>query len=94
MICSFCSLGSPGAKRDGYKIAELQIWKAENPDNKRVVKHFWFDTWPDYGVPKDGLVLPKMLKAIREWNNVDHQPCTLPSVLHDSVSVTQFFFNG
>ena len=26
------------------------------------------------GVPKDGLVLPKMLTAVREWNNVDHQP--------------------
>jgi len=63
-----------GAKRDGYKIADLTVWAVANPAEKRHIKHFWFDTWPDYGVPQDGLVLPKMLTAVREWNNVDEQP--------------------
>jgi len=63
-----------GVKRDGYKVAELKVSLINDPLNVRVVKHFWFDTWPDYGVPQDGLVLPKMLAEVRGWNNVDHQP--------------------
>ena len=85
-----------GVKRDGYKVAELKVSSMENPADVRVVKHFWFDTWPDYGVPEDGLLLPKMLEEVRAWNNVDHQPW----VVHCSAGMTrvcrgytaQFFF--
>jgi protein tyrosine phosphatase len=62
-----------GKHRQGYKVAELEITHAATGET-RTVKHFWFDSWPDYGVPEDTMVVPAMLEEVKQWNNVDHQP--------------------
>jgi protein tyrosine phosphatase len=70
-----------GARRQGYKIADLQL---TGPSGEvRMLKHFWFDTWPDYGVPADTIQVPIMLEEARQWNCQNDQPW----VVHCSAGV-------
>lgn len=41
----------------------------------REVAHFWFDTWPDHGVPKRTETVVNMLDACRECAHDPHQVC-------------------
>lgn len=60
-----------GTKADGYKTATLEvICNGES----RQCKHFWFDTWPDYGVPDDPAVVPRMLKDVRSFSSSVEEP--------------------
>jgi len=61
-----------GKHRQGYKMAELEV--SIPGGESRLVKHFWFDSWPDYGVPEDTTVVPQMLEEVKAWNNEEHQP--------------------
>jgi len=56
-----------GKHQKGYKVAELEV--THPTGGSRVVKHFWFDSWPDYSVPEDTTVVPAMLEEVNEWNN-------------------------
>ena len=47
-------------RKDGYKTATLMVQRGQET---REIGHFWFDSWPDYGVPQDLVVVPKMLKV-------------------------------
>lgn len=47
----------------GYKVAELEaVVKGEQP---RTIMHFWYDSWPDFGVPSDPTTVVDMLKMAR-----------------------------
>ena len=60
-----------GARRQGYKLAELEVsYETET----RTIKHFWYDDWPDYGVPEDMILVPKMLLDVREWSPSPDKP--------------------
>jgi receptor-type tyrosine-protein phosphatase R len=61
-----------GSRASGYKTATLHVVKGNEP--VREVKHFWFDTWPDYGVPSDFNVVPAMLKDVRSFSLQKGQP--------------------
>jgi len=37
--------------KDGYKVSYLKI---VSPEGTRRLTHFWFNTWPDHGVPSKG----------------------------------------
>eukprot|EP00039_Didymoeca_costata_P018872 m.335334 g.335334 ORF g.335334 m.335334 type:complete len:902 (-) comp17572_c0_seq1:991-3696(-) len=60
-----------GERTDDYKLAVLNV--VQNGEN-REVRHYWFDSWPDYGVPKDSLSVPKMLRAVRDFSCKPDQP--------------------
>ena len=58
-------------REDGYKLAELEVsYETES----RTIKHFWYDDWPDYGVPEDTIAVPKMLLEVRKWSNSPDEP--------------------
>jgi protein tyrosine phosphatase len=54
-----------GARSNGYKIADLQIVHSVTGETRQL-RHFWFDTWPDYGVPTNPIMVTKLLLAVRE----------------------------
>ena len=61
-----------GKHRQGYKVAELEI--SVPGGESRLIKHFWFDSWPDYGVPEDTTVVPQMLEEVKAWSDEEDQP--------------------
>jgi len=70
-----------GVRRPGYKICDLQLTGPSG--EQRLLKHFWFDTWPDYGVPQDTIQVPIMLEEARQWSRQKGQPW----VVHCSAGV-------
>ncbi len=74
-----------GSNKDGYKVTELKVTNLNNNDF-RTVKHFWFEKWPDYGVPDvdNATLVPKMLKDVNEWNDTQENP---PLVVHCSAGI-------
>lgn len=38
---------------DGYRFHDLEITTANG--EKKVLRHYWFDSWPDHGVPENSL---------------------------------------
>ena len=61
-----------GKHRQGYKVAELEV--SVPGGESRLIKHFWFDSWPDYGVPEDTTVVPQMLEEVKAWSDEEGQP--------------------
>jgi hypothetical protein len=45
-----------------------------NGSETREIAHFWFDAWPDHGVPRRTDHVVKMLQAVRSWSNHPSQP--------------------
>jgi len=61
-----------GYRRKGYITSNLRV---RAPSGKqREIKHFWFDKWPDHGVPAKGQPIVHMLKACHDWNGRDGPP--------------------
>lgn len=61
-----------GIRKEGYKVAILNVYRNDEP--VREIRHYWFDTWPDYGVPDDTAVVPRMLKDVSEFSTASDQP--------------------
>eukprot|EP00039_Didymoeca_costata_P017065 m.313533 g.313533 ORF g.313533 m.313533 type:complete len:741 (-) comp16491_c1_seq1:18-2240(-) len=55
----------------GYKVAELDV--SLGSETRRIV-HFWFDSWPDYGLPSEPLAVPRMLRHVRERSDKLDEP--------------------
>ncbi|XP_054716929.1 tyrosine-protein phosphatase 10D-like [Uloborus diversus] len=54
-----------------WTISEFKVSRNEQ---SRVVKHFHFTTWPDFGVPEPPQVLVKFVRTFRERIGTDPKP--------------------
>ena len=74
-------------KKPGYKLAELKVWKEVQPPRQikppRTIRHYWFDSWPDHGVPESPNAVVGML---RDANNIDPDHVA-PWVVHCSAGI-------
>eukprot|EP00056_Hartaetosiga_gracilis_P008506 m.121670 g.121670 ORF g.121670 m.121670 type:complete len:2603 (-) comp12926_c0_seq1:157-7965(-) len=69
-----------GAKKNGYVTTKLRLIK---DGEKRTVMHYWFNSWPDHGVPKKTENVHHMLKTARSWCDDNNKPW----VVHCSAGV-------
>ncbi|KAJ8675823.1 hypothetical protein QAD02_011609 [Eretmocerus hayati] len=63
-----------------WSITEFMIRRG---DSKRVIQHFHFTTWPDFGVPSPPQTLARFVRAFRERVQPDQRPI----VVHCSAGV-------
>eukprot|EP00038_Savillea_parva_P019002 m.26123 g.26123 ORF g.26123 m.26123 type:complete len:1624 (+) comp4292_c0_seq2:1079-5950(+) len=79
--------GSVQSKDGKYTRTTLVIRKGGETDedsdqyNSRVIHHFWYNTWPDHGVPDDYGAVSGMLQDVRSYSNGE------PWVVHCSAGV-------
>jgi receptor-type tyrosine-protein phosphatase R len=66
---------------NGYLVTELEIhWN----DKKHKVCHFWYNSWPDHGIPESPVPLLQMLEHV----NICRRPFPLdPVVVHCSAGI-------
>jgi receptor-type tyrosine-protein phosphatase R len=70
-----------GFRKDGYITSQLTVCKkGEAP---RDVYHYWFDSWPDHGVPSRAEPVIGMIEAVRKQ---DLSP-TQPILVHCSAGI-------
>ncbi|EDQ90935.1 uncharacterized protein MONBRDRAFT_1850, partial [Monosiga brevicollis MX1] len=62
-----------GVRSNGYIATKLRI-KHDKSDTERIVMHYWFNSWPDHGVPSETGNVVKMLQAVREWSDDPERP--------------------
>lgn len=67
-------------KKDGYEIRELEVTKNSTT---KTVKHYWFNSWPDQGVPTEK---KKLLDMIIDCNDYFQEP-DKPWIIHCSAGV-------
>ena len=61
-----------GFRKDGYITSQLRVCKkGEAP---RDVYHYWFDSWPDHGVPQRAEPVIAMIDAVRKQGCSQAQP--------------------
>lgn len=70
-----------GFRKDGYITSKLLVQRqGEAP---REIRHYWFDSWPDHGVPQRTEPLKKLIDAARSFDgNYDS-----PWVIHCSAGI-------
>lgn len=68
-----------------YYVFELLIITIFNSqgETQRVIRHFHFTTWPDFGVPNPPQTLVRFVRAFRERIGPDQRPI----VVHCSAGV-------
>ncbi|KAH7933806.1 hypothetical protein HPB49_017381 [Dermacentor silvarum] len=66
-----------------YSDWTISEFKVSRGDQSRIVRHFHFTTWPDFGVPDPPQTLVKFVRAFRERVIPD----TKPIVVHCSAGV-------
>lgn len=65
-------------------ISFQRRWRfLQQGDAKRVIQHFHFTTWPDFGVPNPPQTLARFVRAFRERVRPDQRPI----VVHCSAGV-------
>lgn len=69
-----------GYRKEGFITSKFRVKYGEE---EREVWHFWYDSWPDHGVPKVTGPVVAMLKACREFSDEPHQPW----VIHCSAGI-------
>lgn len=67
-------------QRAGYKLAALE---ASVGQERRQIMHYWFDSWPDFGVPESSVAVVDMLKHANSFDP-EH---TTPWVVHCSAGI-------
>jgi len=60
-----------GYRKNTYITSNLKVRKG---GEERLIKHFWFDTWPDHGVPQHTPPVVAMLHDVRAWSDSVDQP--------------------
>jgi protein tyrosine phosphatase len=60
-----------GYRKEGFITSKFRV---KVGDEERDVHHFWYDSWPDHGVPKVTGPVVAMLKACREFSDEPDQP--------------------
>ncbi|XP_055949262.1 tyrosine-protein phosphatase 10D-like [Argiope bruennichi] len=66
-----------------YHHWTISEFKVSRNDQSRVVRHFHFTTWPDFGVPEPPQILVKFVRSVRERIGNDPKPI----VVHCSAGV-------
>lgn len=52
-------------------------------ESSRIIRHFHFTTWPDFGVPDPPTTLIRFVRSFRDRVSTDHKPI----VVHCSAGV-------
>eukprot|EP00049_Salpingoeca_infusionum_P018830 m.358959 g.358959 ORF g.358959 m.358959 type:complete len:2697 (+) comp18357_c0_seq1:279-8369(+) len=60
-----------GFKANGYLTSKLRVIR---DGEERTVMHYWFNSWPDHGVPHKTDPVVHMLDSVREWSNDEESP--------------------
>jgi receptor-type tyrosine-protein phosphatase R len=60
-----------GYRKEGFITSKFRV-RCDGAE--REVWHFWYDSWPDHGVPTKTAPAVAMLKAVREFNDNIEQP--------------------
>lgn len=55
-----------GKKLDGYVATKIRLSK-DGVKGERIVMHYWYNSWPDHGVPSNTRAVHQMLAAARKW---------------------------
>ena len=71
-----------GFKANGYITTKLRLRK-DGVAEERIVMHYWYNSWPDHGVPADEANVYHMLQTVREWSDSPAHPW----VVHCSAGV-------
>ncbi|XP_071042515.1 tyrosine-protein phosphatase 10D [Parasteatoda tepidariorum] len=66
-----------------YSHWTISEFKVSRNEQSRILKHFHFTTWPDFGVPEPAQVLVKFVRTFRERIGYDPKPI----VVHCSAGV-------
>lgn len=61
-------------------ITEFMVWREKE---QRIIRHFHFTTWPDFGVPNPPQTLARFVRAFRDRVGPDQRPI----VVHCSAGV-------
>ena len=70
-----------GYRREGYITSKLSV-RHRGEDKVREIWHFWYDRWPDHGVPKKASPVAAMLKGCAAWDSSGK-----PWVVHCSAGI-------
>jgi len=57
--------------KDGYRFCTLQLTRGAQT---RTLHHFWYHTWPDYGVPQSTSAMISLLADVRGVSNTVGRP--------------------
>ncbi|CAG0882994.1 unnamed protein product, partial [Cyprideis torosa] len=71
------------ANESHYPDWTIREFKVTRGDTSRLIRHFHFTTWPDFGVPEPPQTLVRFVRAFREKHGNDGRPI----VVHCSAGV-------
>ena len=60
-----------GYRKNSYITSKLRVQRGSEV---REIRHFWYDTWPDHGVPNETWPVAAMLRGVRAWSNEPEKP--------------------
>ena len=70
-----------GYRREGYITSKLSV-RHRGENKVREIWHFWYDRWPDHGVPRRASPVAAMLKGCAAWDSSGK-----PWVVHCSAGI-------
>ncbi|XP_039104337.1 tyrosine-protein phosphatase non-receptor type 11-like [Hyaena hyaena] len=80
---SVCNLAEYQAQ--GYCVRELQVWRPDQEEPPRVVRHYQYFSWPDHGVPAEPAGVLGFLEEVNRAQS--STPGAGPMVVHCSAGI-------
>nr|XP_012420300.1 PREDICTED: tyrosine-protein phosphatase non-receptor type 11-like [Odobenus rosmarus divergens] len=78
-----CNLAEYQAQ--GYCVRELQVWRPDQEEPPRTVKHYQYFSWPDHGVPAEPSGVLGFLEEVNRAQS--SMPGAGPMVVHCSAGI-------
>ncbi|XP_038377354.1 tyrosine-protein phosphatase non-receptor type 11-like isoform X3 [Canis lupus baileyi] len=78
-----CNLAEYQAQ--GYCVRELQVWRPDQEEPRRTVKHYHYFSWPDHGVPAEPSGVLGFLEEVNRTQS--SMPGAGPIVVHCSAGI-------
>uniref|UniRef100_A0A9L0T7A8 Tyrosine-protein phosphatase non-receptor type n=1 Tax=Equus caballus TaxID=9796 RepID=A0A9L0T7A8_HORSE len=78
-----CSMAEYQAQ--GYCVRELQVWRPDQEEPPRAVKHYQYFSWPDHGVPAEPAGVLGFLDEVNRAQS--SMPGAGPMVVHCSAGI-------
>ncbi|XP_029803358.1 tyrosine-protein phosphatase non-receptor type 11-like isoform X2 [Suricata suricatta] len=78
-----CNLAEYQAQ--GYCVRELQVWRPDQEEPRRTVKHYQYFSWPDHGVPAEPVGVLGFLDEVNRAQS--SMPGAGPMVVHCSAGI-------
>uniref|UniRef100_A0A452F8K9 protein-tyrosine-phosphatase n=1 Tax=Capra hircus TaxID=9925 RepID=A0A452F8K9_CAPHI len=69
----------------GYCVRELQVWRPDQEESPRTVKHYQYFSWPDHGVPAEPTGVLSFLDEVNRAQS--SMPGAGPMVVHCSAGI-------